>query len=84
MRLWRAPSLKAYMSASPGGFEQLSFYDAIRGELYRDLPIPLVWQVGTLVRVVVFTDALTRYTDYQPRPSCFMELCKPAGLLCLF
>ncbi|MGC4104321.1 DUF4450 domain-containing protein [Ferruginibacter sp.] len=25
-----------YASASPGGFEQLSFYDAIRGELYRD------------------------------------------------
>ncbi|GAB2805945.1 DUF4450 domain-containing protein [Ferruginibacter profundus] len=25
-----------YASASPGGFQQLSFYDAIRGELYRD------------------------------------------------
>ncbi|MBP6023390.1 MAG: DUF4450 domain-containing protein [Ferruginibacter sp.] len=25
-----------YTSASPGGFQQLSFYDAIRGELYRD------------------------------------------------
>jgi hypothetical protein len=25
-----------YLGASPGGFQQLSFYDAIRGELYRD------------------------------------------------
>ncbi len=25
-----------FASASPGGFQQLSFYDAIRGELYRD------------------------------------------------
>jgi hypothetical protein len=25
-----------YASASPGGFQQLSYYDAIRGELYRD------------------------------------------------
>jgi hypothetical protein len=25
-----------YGSASPGGFQQLSFYDAVRGELYRD------------------------------------------------
>ncbi len=25
-----------YASASPGGFQQLSFYDAVRGELYRD------------------------------------------------
>ena len=25
-----------YLSAGPGNFEQLSFYDAMRGELYRD------------------------------------------------
>jgi hypothetical protein len=36
-RLWRSALIESmYMSASPGGFQQLSFYDAIRGELYRD------------------------------------------------
>ncbi|MBC7949164.1 MAG: DUF4450 domain-containing protein [Chitinophagaceae bacterium] len=36
-RLWRSTIIESmYLSASPGGFEQLSFYDAVRGELYRD------------------------------------------------
>ncbi|HEX2631005.1 MAG TPA: DUF4450 domain-containing protein [Chitinophagaceae bacterium] len=36
-KLWRSTLLESmYLSASPGGFQQLSFYDAIRGELYRD------------------------------------------------
>ena len=30
-----------YLGASPGGFQQLSFYDAIRGELYRDFADPI-------------------------------------------
>ncbi|MDP4261260.1 MAG: DUF4450 domain-containing protein [Bacteroidota bacterium] len=41
-RLWRSAIIESmYMSASPGGFEQLSFYDAIRGELYRDFADPI-------------------------------------------
>ncbi|MFT3827250.1 MAG: DUF4450 domain-containing protein [Chitinophagaceae bacterium] len=41
-RLWRSALLESmYMSASPGGFEQLSFYDAARGELYRDFADPV-------------------------------------------
>lgn len=41
-RLWRSALLESmYMSASPGGFEQLSFYDAVRGELYRDFADPI-------------------------------------------
>lgn len=36
-QLWRSTLLESmYLGASPGGFQQLSFYDAIRGELYRD------------------------------------------------
>ncbi len=36
-KLWRSAMLETmYLSAGPGNFQQLSFYDAIRGELYRD------------------------------------------------
>ncbi len=36
-QLWRSAMLETmYLSAGPGNFQQLSFYDAIRGELYRD------------------------------------------------
>src|SRR5436190_1409677 len=48
--LWRSAIIESmYMSASPGGFEQLSFYDAIRGELYRDFADPIVVAGRTLV-----------------------------------
>lgn len=40
--LWKSALLESmYVSSSPGGFEQLSFYDAIRGELYRDFADPI-------------------------------------------
>ncbi|WP_066220280.1 DUF4450 domain-containing protein [Formosa haliotis] len=36
-QLWKSALVESmYYGASPGGFQQLSFYDAIRGELYRD------------------------------------------------
>lgn len=36
-KLWKSMLIESmYGSASPGGFEQLSYYDAARGELYRD------------------------------------------------
>ena len=36
-RLWRSTVLETmYLSSGPGNFQQLSFYDAMRGELYRD------------------------------------------------
>ncbi len=48
--LWRSAVIESmYMSASPGGFEQLSFYDAIRGELYRDFADPIGVAGRTLV-----------------------------------
>ncbi|MBO9203778.1 MULTISPECIES: DUF4450 domain-containing protein [Niastella] len=41
-RLWKSALVESmYLSSSPGGFEQLSFYDAIRGELYRDFADPI-------------------------------------------
>jgi hypothetical protein len=49
-KLWRSALLESmYASASPGGFEQLSFYDAIRGELYRDFADPIGMVGRTLV-----------------------------------
>lgn len=36
-KLWKSSLIESmYLGASPGNFEQISFYDAIRGELYRD------------------------------------------------
>lgn len=36
-RLWKSTLMESmYLGASPGNFQQLSFYDAMRGELYRD------------------------------------------------
>ncbi|OQP53352.1 glycogen debranching protein [Niastella yeongjuensis] len=41
-RLWKSALVESmYLSSSPGGFEQLSYYDAIRGELYRDFADPI-------------------------------------------
>lgn len=38
-----------YLGASPGNFQQLSFYDAVRGELYRDFADPIGMSARTLV-----------------------------------
>ncbi len=36
-KIWESSLVESmYIGASPGGFQQLTFYDAIRGELYRD------------------------------------------------
>jgi hypothetical protein len=41
-KLWKSALVESmYLSSSPGGFQQLSFYDAIRGELYRDFADPI-------------------------------------------
>ncbi|RAV28135.1 DUF4450 domain-containing protein [Sinomicrobium soli] len=41
-RLWESALAESmYLGASPGGFHQLSFYDAMRGELYRDFADPI-------------------------------------------
>ncbi|MEO8109070.1 MAG: DUF4450 domain-containing protein [Ginsengibacter sp.] len=49
-RLWRSSLIESmFLGASPGNFEQLSFYDAIRGELYRDFADPIGVAARTLV-----------------------------------
>lgn len=40
--LWRSALIESmFLSAAPGNFEQLSSYDAMRGELYRDFADPI-------------------------------------------
>lgn len=49
-QLWKSALVESmYMSASPGGFQQLSYYDAVRGELYRDFADPIGMAARTLV-----------------------------------
>jgi len=48
--LWKGALVESmYASAAPGNFEQISFYDAIRGELYRDFADPIGIVSKTLV-----------------------------------
>jgi hypothetical protein len=48
--LWKSALMESmYLGASPGNFQQLSFYDAQRGELYRDFADP----IGVTARTVV-------------------------------
>lgn len=49
-KMWESALVGSmYLGASPGGFEQLSFYDAMRGELYRDFADPIGMASRTLV-----------------------------------
>ncbi|MGJ5640554.1 DUF4450 domain-containing protein [Formosa sp. S-31] len=49
-QIWRNALIESmYYGASPGGFQQLSFYDAIRGELYRDFADPIGMAARSLV-----------------------------------
>lgn len=48
--LWKSALVESmFLGASPGGFQQLSFYDAIRGQLYRDFADPVGMAARTLV-----------------------------------
>lgn len=48
--LWKGGLLESmYLGASPGSIQQLSFYDAIRGELYRDFADPIAMVTRSLV-----------------------------------
>lgn len=48
--LWRSSLIESmFLGASPGNFEQLSFYDAVRGELYRDFADPIGVAARTLI-----------------------------------
>lgn len=48
--LWKGALMESmYLGASPGNFQQLSFYDAVRGELYRDFGDPIGMAARSLV-----------------------------------
>ena len=49
-RLWKGSLVASmYLDASPGNFQQLSSYDAVRGELYRDFGDPIGMAARSLV-----------------------------------
>jgi len=48
-KLWKSMLLESmYLTSSPGNFQQLSFYDAFRGELYRDFSDSVAMAARTL------------------------------------
>jgi hypothetical protein len=65
-KLWKSALVESmYLGSSPGSFQQLSFYDAIRGELYRDFADPIGMAGRTLTEGLfgispnAFKDTLT-------------------------
>jgi hypothetical protein len=49
-RLWKSALLESmYIGGSPGNIQQISFYDAIRGETYRDFADPVGMTARSLV-----------------------------------
>ena len=68
-RLWRSSLIQSmFLGASPGNFEQISFYDAARGELYRDFADPIGLAARTLVEGLfgIQPDALHEMLLIQP------------------
>jgi hypothetical protein len=68
-RLWKSALVESmYLSAGPGNFEQLSYYDAVRGELYRDFADPVGMAARTLVEGLfgIQPDALHDTLTIQP------------------
>jgi hypothetical protein len=60
-KLWKSALVESmYLGASPGNFQQLSFYDAMRSELYRDFADDIGMTARSLVEGLfgVFVDAL--------------------------
>ncbi len=67
--MWESALIESmYLGASPGGFEQLLFHDAIRGELYRDFADPIGMAARTLVEGLfgIQPDALAGTLTIQP------------------
>ncbi|MEI6945716.1 DUF4450 domain-containing protein [Paraflavisolibacter sp. H34] len=68
-QLWKSFLMESmYMSSAPGNFQQLSYYDAIRGELYRDFADPIGMAARSLVEGLfgVFPDALNDTLHLRP------------------
>ncbi len=67
--LWKSALLESmYLGASPGNFQQLSFYDAIRGELYRDFADPIGIAARSLVEGLfgITPDAVNGILNVKP------------------
>ncbi len=67
--LWKSSLVESmYLGASPGSIQQLSFYDAIRGELYRDFADPIAMAGRTLVEGLfgIMPDALHQKLIIKP------------------
>lgn len=67
--LWKNSIVESmYLSSSPGGFQQLSFYDAVRGELYRDFADPIGVAARTLTEGLfgIVPDALNNTLSIRP------------------
>jgi hypothetical protein len=67
--MWESALIESmYLGASPGGFEQLMYQDAIRGELYRDFADPIGMASRTLVEGLfgIQPDALAEVLTIQP------------------
>lgn len=67
--LWKSSLVESmYLGVSPGSIQQLSFYDAIRGELYRDFADPIAMAGRTLVEGLfgIMPDALHQKLMIKP------------------
>lgn len=68
-KLWKSAILESmYLGASPGNFQQISFYDAVRGELYRDFGDPIGMGARSLVEGLfgVHPDLLNNTVTIKP------------------
>ncbi len=68
-KMWESALVESmYLGASPGGFEQLMYQDAMRGELYRDFADPIGMASRTLVEGLfgIQPDALKEVLTIQP------------------
>ncbi|WP_431242015.1 hypothetical protein ACQ9BO_19005 [Flavobacterium sp. P21] len=68
-KMWESVLIESlYLGASPGGFEQLLYQDAIRGELYRDFADPIGMASRTLVEGLfgIQPDAIAEVLTIQP------------------
>jgi hypothetical protein len=68
-KMWESALVESmYLGASPGGFQQLMYQDAIRGELYRDFADPIGMASRTLVEGLfgIQPDALEGVLTIQP------------------
>jgi len=68
-KMWESVLIESmYLGASPGGFEQLLYQDAMRGELYRDFADPIGMASRTLVEGLfgIQADALAKVLTIKP------------------